>query len=247
VIVGAAVIPSAPLLVPGVSRSLPDGAGPVCDAVDAAVEALPHRDVTVLVAPAHRGRSQGLYDTAEAHLGAIGRPDITARHPIHRPAAEAVSRVIQYPMFRAEPLPLELAVLALLVGSGPLVPLAVPTAADFDALVGAGTAIAEALSGQDIRAVLIAAGDLSAGLDERSPLHRVDGAREWDDRATDIVDSGRLDGLRRLGPAEAQRVGALGWAPMAVLHGACARAKIGMVVRAYAAPAGVGYLVAQGA
>lgn len=248
-IVGAAILPTAPLLIPGVSATMPDGVGRVCDAVDAALECLPAYDTAVLLAAAEEGsQGQGLYDAAEATLAGIGRPDITRSAPTDRQAVERITRVNQYPMYRGDSLPLGLSVLALLVGgTGPLVPIAVPQNAGFDALAAIGAGIAEALAGSDVRAVVVAAGDLSAGLGERSPLYAIDGAREWDARVVDVVGTGRLDGLSRLGPAEARRVGALGWAPMVVLHGVAARAKIGLVRRHYSAPRGVGYLVAHGA
>lgn len=261
-IVGAAIIPSAPLLVPGVSATLPSGVGKVCDAIDAALESLPPCDTVVLVAaarPGEGGSGQGLYDVTDATLAGVSRPDVARRCPIDRGAVERISRVSQYPLYRGHSLPLELAVLALLTGGkGPFVPMAVPRHASFDALSATGVAIAEAFAGRcegsgqppggqdEPRAIVIAAGDLSAGLDERSPLHVVEGARDWDARVVDVVDSGRLGGLGGLGPDEAARVGALAWAPMAVLHGAAARAKIGLVRRHYSAPRGVGYLVAQG-
>lgn len=246
-IVGAAIVPSAPLLVPGISAALPEGIGEVSDAVDAVLEKLPDAEVTVLVAAGLAGRAGSVRDGDIASLAAVGRPDVMVLTRSHQAATARISGMVQYPLLRGEPLPLGLAALALLVGSErPLVPVLVPPLAEFEALVGVGTGIAQALLDVDVTAVVVAAGDCSAGLTACSPLHEVPGARAWDERAVAAVDSGRLDALARLGPAEAQRVGALGWAPMAVLHGACARAKIGMVLRHYSAPRGVGYLVAAG-
>jgi hypothetical protein len=247
VLVGAAIIPAAPVLVPGVSARLPDGLSRAYDEVEAVLDALPDRDATVIVAATvATGARQGLYDSGEASLAGIGRSDIVARIDVDLDLVERVSRVSQYPMFRGEALPLGLSVLGLLVGVGPVVPVTVRSEARFDALAAAGAAIAQAACQAGRRAAIVAAGDLSAGLDERSPLHRVPGAHGWDDRAVHVVDSGRLDGLRALGPDQARRVGAGGWAPMSVLHGACARAKLGVAVSHYSAPAGVGYLVAYG-
>lgn len=259
-IVGAAVIPAAPLLVPGLSATLPDGVERVADAVDAALDSLPAYDTAVLLAcstPQEDASAPALHTSKEASLAGVGRPDIVrvAVSPsddgpaaAHRAVLDRVSRMTQYPLHSGQPLPLGLTVLGLLVGGHvPLVAAAVPRGAGFGALVGVGAGIAEALDDTGVRAVAVASGDLSAGLDEHSPLYRVDGAREWDDRVATVVDSGRLDGLADLGPQEAGRVGSLGWAPLAVLHGACARAKVGLVLRHYSAPRGVGYLVAQGA
>lgn len=243
-IVGAAILPCAPLLVPGASASIPEGVGEVCDAIDAALDRLPDHDVAVLLAGASAG---GLYDAASASLAGLGLPGITMEAPVDAVAAERISGLAQYPVHRGEPLPLDLAVLTLLVGDArQVVPIDVPSLAAFDVLSAVGVAIAAALEGDEVRAVVISAGDLSAGLTERSPLHLIEGAADFDAQVVDIIDSGRLDGLARVGPAEARRVGARAWAPMAVLHGSLARAKIGMVRRRYAAPRGVGYLVAHG-
>ena len=242
-IVGAAVLPTAPLLVPGVSATLPAGVPRVYDAVEAVVDGLPDADLHVLVAEG----DGGLHDTGVASLQGVGRPDIFCEAEV---AGEAVSRLsasTQYPMYRGAALPLNLAVLALHAGGlAPVVPISVPAPAAFDVLVGVGASIARTFSDPNLRVTVVVAGDLSAGLTEKSPLHLVDGAIFWDEQAVAAVDSSRLDGLRRLGPEEAQRVGAKGWAALAVLHGAAASAKIGMVVRHYSAPRGVGYLIASG-
>lgn len=294
-IVGACILPTAPLLLDGVSGARPSAVDRVADAVDAVVDSLPDADVAVLLAstPSSKerpeGQHHGLYDVDTADLAGIARPDIVVHGQIHRAAIEAISRVTQYPLYKREPLPLGLAMLALqLAGHAPVVPIAVPRGASADALIGVGAGIAGALRrlrgdddddedppanspasdaqdegsadipldladtgkiplpGRDLRVLVVAAGDLSAGLTEKSPLHAVDGARAWDDEVVRCVDSGRLDGIAGLGPEEAERVGAVGWAPVVVLHGCLARAKLGMVVRHYSAPRGVGYLVAQG-
>lgn len=270
-LVGAAVVPSAPLLVPGVSAGLPDGVPKVSDAIDAALDGLPPWDTAVLIAAASRtGQSaaQGLYDLTEASLAGIGRPDVRQPLSIEHEATERIARLSQYAVRRDERLPLGLATLALLLGGAPrTVAVAVPCSAWFEALAAVGTAVAEAVSQRPgaadgeassgsaaesprhggRRTIVLVAGDLSAGLTERSPLGAVAGAGDWDAQMVDIVDSGRLDQLSELGPEQAIRVGALGWAPMAVLHGAMARAKLGIVRRHYSAPCGVGYLVASGA
>lgn len=254
-IVSAAVIPGAPLLVPGVNAVLPPPLAALGRAVGYVLGRLPPHDVAVLVAPAAPGRPHGCYDTPTANLAGIARPDLVTDAGVDRAALAAITRLTQTPVFQSDALPLGLAVLLHQLrcapagapgASEPVVPITVPPAADADVLVGIGAGIASALDGASIRAVVIVTGDLSAGLTARSPLAAVAGARAFDDRVVDVVASGRLDGLARLGPGEARRVGALGWAPLTVLHGACARAGIGMAVRTYAAPRGVGYLVAAG-
>ncbi len=242
-IVGAAVLPTAPLLVPGATDILPEGIAEVREAIEGTLDRLPAHDLVVLIGGAAQGT---LYDCAEASLAQVALPEIRLTADVDKGAVEELSWLIQYPVHRGEQLPLSLSVLALLVGGDrPLVPLDVPVSAAFDALTAIGVGIASAVS-DDRRAVLVAAGDLSAGLTEQSPLHLVSGARDVDEQVLDAVDSGRLDGLGRITPAEARRVGARGWAPMAVLHGALSRAKLGVVRRHYSAPRGVGYLVANG-
>lgn len=249
-LVGAAVIPTAPVLVPGVSASLPEPLAAVRAAVDVVLRRLRPHDVTVLVASARPGGPHGCYDASTADLAGIGRPDLATGAAVHRQALEAVTRLTQTPLFRSDPLPLAAAVLVHHLRSvgddSPVVPVTVPPAASADVLVGLGAGIASALDGPDVRVVVIAAGDLSAGLTPRAPLAAVPGARDFDARVVDVVAGGRLDALARLGPDEARRVGSSGWAPLVVLHGACARSGTGMVVRTYAAPRGVGYLVAAG-
>jgi hypothetical protein len=245
VIVGAAIVPTAPLLIPGASATLPPGIAEVCDAIDGVLDGLPDHDVVILLAGAAQGH---LYDEASASLAGVGLSGVAMSAPIEGGVVDRLSGLVQYPVHRGEPLPLDLAVLTMLVGgTRPLVPIDVPSGAAFDALAAVGVGVAAAVDAPDLRAVIVSAGDLSAGLDERSPLHLVEGARDFDDQVLDVVDSGRLNGLARVGPAEARRVGARGWPAMAVLHGALARAKIGMVRRHYSAPRGVGYLVAHGA
>jgi hypothetical protein len=240
---GAAILPTAPLLVPGASPTLPDGVEQVCDAVDATVEGLPEHDLVVLVAGAERA---GVYARAEASLSGIGRDDICADPAVETAVARRLAEDTGLPLLTDAPLPLDLAVLVLLLGDPRgVVPLAVEPDTPFADLAGVGAALVPAVEGY--RALAVAAGDLAAGLVERSPLHTVDGAGEFDAAVVEAVDAGRLDALARLGPDRARRVGARGWPALATLHGALRAAKLGVVRRHYSAPEGVGYLVAQGA
>lgn len=242
-IVGAAIVPAAPVLVPGVSPTLPEGVQKVRDAAAGALRRLPDADAAVLITAGDKA----VHVADKASLAGVGRANIVRDVSICHGALPGLTSALQYPVSRDMALPLELGVLALLwPDPPPLIPLTVPVTASFDTLVAAGAAIAEAVQDVDLTAVVVASGDLSAGLTAKSPLHEVSGALFFDEQAAASVDSGRLHGLGRIGPEEAARVGARGWAPMSVLHGAVARAKIGMVVRHYSAPRGVGYLVASG-
>ena len=242
VIVGAAVLPTAPLLVPGVSPTLPPGVAKVVDCIDAAVKALPRCDLVIAVAAG----DPAIHDSATVTLAGIGRLDIHTVFEVDNDAVQRLAAATGYGITHAA-LPLDLAVLALnLGGVAPLVAMTVPADAPFDDLAAVGAVVAQTFGNHDTRAVVVAAGDLSAGLTEKSPLHLVSGAIFFDEQAVAAVDGGRLGGLSRIGPEEAQRVGARAWAPLVVLHGVTAGAKLGMVVRHYSAPRGVGYLVASG-
>lgn len=249
-IVGVAILPSSPLLVRGVAPRSPAAVEEVREAVESVMGSLPPADVTVLLAASPPGSSgsessaRGLYGASEASLAGVGRPDLRRCVDVSLPAMEAITRVTQYPLLRRGALPLSLSVLALLLASHRcFAPVAVPATADFSALVAVGAATAQAIQEAGLSGTVVATGDCSAGLDERAPLAAVDGAREWDEAAVAAVVDGRLDRLEPLGPARAERVGAMGWAPMAALHGVCERAKTGVGLRLYAASRGVGYLV----
>lgn len=244
-IVGACVLPSAPLLVPGVSPDLPPGVEAVADAIDAAVDPLRDSDATVLLAP---GPTTAVHGDACADLAGIGRPDIAEHRAVHPAMVEALSGALGVDAVRAVPLPLGLAVLALLLGARePLVPVTVADDADFTTASAVGAAVADAARGEGAPdTVVVAAGDLSAGHGPASPRPDVTGAAAYDERVVDLIDTGRLHGLADLGPAEARRVHAVGWPALAALHGVLASAKVGLVRRRYAAPCGVGYLVAEG-
>jgi hypothetical protein len=237
---GAASIPSAPLLVDGVGS----GGGPVVDQLRATVARivgrLPEADVMVLVAAG----TAALHDTAVADLRGIGHPQVRRHLEACPPAIAALSRITQYPRVRRPRLPLDLSVLALQVDRGvPVVPLEVPSSAEFGVLAALGTSVVQALEEAGLTGDLVVAGDLSAGLHDGSPLAARPGAVEWDAHLVSLFTHGRSNELDTLGPEDAAVVGARGWAPLCVLHGAAAAASLELAVRRYSAPRGVGYLM----
>jgi len=239
-LLGAASIPSAPLLVEGVGRGAGTAVERLRTAVDRTVTDLPQADVVVLVAAGQAA----LHDTAAVDLQGIGQPQITRVLDACPPAIAALSRITQYPRVRRPRLPLDLAVLALLVDRAvPLVPLEVPSSAEFTVLTALGTSIVQALEEASLTGTLVVAGDLSAGLHEGSPLAARPHAADWDAGVVDLFARGASSGLADLGPEAADGVGARGWAPLCVLHGAAAAAALELSVRHYTAPRGVGYLV----
>jgi hypothetical protein len=247
VITGAAAVPSAPLLVPGATERLSDGVRAIAEAVDVTLRGLPPHDVAVVVAA---GAEAGVHAATTASLAGAGRPDLTVTLQPDG-FTEGLAKTLGWYLHDTAALPLGLAVLAQLMvaarGNGtPVVPLSVDPSAPSSLLVTTGHAIVEASERASRRVAVVVAGDLSAGLAPKAPRAVVPGARAWTETVVDAVASGRLDRLLRLGPQEAQRVTAVGWAPLVVLHGVCERARLGTVVRRYAAPRGVGYLVASG-
>lgn len=211
----------------------------------AAIAALPSFDVAVMVASGTRG----VYDQAVASLAPLGIQEPEIQLPVDAGALEHLSRLTQYPMFRGDPLGVSHAVLALQLhashGLVPVVPLNVPTGVDFDVLVSVGASIAEAARDAERLVAVICPGDLSAGLHEGSPAHSIANAPEWDAAVVAAFEEGDLSALRELGPRNAERVRSLGWAPLAVLHGACARARLRPVLLGYRSPRGVGQIVAR--
>lgn len=205
---------------------------------------LPDVDVVVLV-----GAGQAaLHDTAVVDLRGIGHPQIRRVLDTCPPARATLSRITQYPRVRRPRLPLDLAVLALLMDRNvPVVPLEVPSSAEFAVLVALGTSIVQALEEAGLTGAVVAAGDLSAGLHDGSPLAARPYAADWDARVVDLFTRGTPAGLAGLGPDAAAVVGARGWAPLCVLHGAATAASLELSVRRYSAPRGVGYLVLSSA
>lgn len=268
-IVGAAIVPTTALLLPGVAGVLPDGVGEVAKAARSALDGLPPSAVAILLAP---GARPAVYLQARTTLAGIGRSDLTVEAEVDTEAALQIAAATGWRPLRTSPLPpsaatpggpavdaapvggaalpVGLAVLAALVqGACPrpgvgVVPVAVCPSAEGDALLRAGGSLTGALEGR--RVVVVAAGDLSAGLTPKAPLTLVEGAQAWEDEVVEVVAGGRLERIARMGPSEAARVGARGWAPLVVLAGICQAAAIGLVVRHHAAPRGVGYLVAAG-
>lgn len=237
---GAAALPSAPLLLDGVGI----GGGPEVEQLRTSVRRivgrLPAGDLTVLVAAGQ----PALHDTDVVDLSGLGYPQVGRRIDGHPGAVAALSRMTQYPRVRRPRLPVDLAVLALLLADrGPVVALEVPPSTESAVLTALGASVVHALEEVGLAATVVAAGDLSAGLHGQSPLAALDGAAAWDAAVVEAFAAGRPDDLATLGPERARLVGARGWAPLAVLHGAAMAGSVPLRVRRYSAPRGVGYLL----
>lgn len=239
-LIGAASIPSAPVLVDGIGRGLGAQLTQLRASVQRVTLGLPDADVVVIVAAGQ----PALHDTAVADLSGLGYPGQRRTVRSCPPAIAALSRMTQYPRVRRPRLPVDLATLTLLLDRNePIVALEVSAWAEFAVLSAVGVSVVEALHEAEVVGSVVVAGDLSAGLTPQAPLAQRPGAAAWDAamvRAFTDDDSSRLAGL---GPADAARIGARGWAPLCVLAGATASVGMQMAVRRYAAPRGAGYLV----
>jgi len=145
VIVGAAIVPTTALLLPGVAEPLPGGVGKVAEAAGLALGGLRPFDVAVLLAAATR---PGVHLRARTTLAGIGRPDLAVEAEVDTETALAAGAATGWPSLAEAALPLGLAVLAALVRDaaarpGPrVVPVAVPPSAEADTLLRAGESLA---------------------------------------------------------------------------------------------------------
>jgi hypothetical protein len=243
VLAGAVSLPSAPLLVPGVGRGLSSSAEQLRASVFRVARSLPDADVLVMVASGQ----PALHEAVNADLRGLGYPEHRRELDACPPAIAALSRLTQYPRVRRPRLPLDLATLALLVDRRePVVALEASASAEFAVLSALGTSVVQALQETGLTANLVVAGDLSSGLHDGAPLAHRDGAEEWNAKVVELFTHDDSAGLAALGPHAAADVGARGWAPLCVLHGATQSAGLHLAVRRYAAPRGVGYIVLSG-
>ncbi|MEX1177974.1 MAG: hypothetical protein WEB09_05895 [Nitriliruptor sp.] len=244
-----AAVPSAPLLLPEVSPVLPaeiaGGVEALRDAVRSALGSLGEVDTVVLVAG---GDDATLPDGGCIDLAGYGHPQVRADVPVDRELLAAVATRTGTPRVRADVLTGDLAVLAALVlavrPDATVLPATVARAAGGATLGGfaAGVVAAVDVLGRDV--AVVASGDLSSARDTSSPGYEVDGAVAWDEAVRDALAAGDLEALLALGPGEAVRVGARGWAPLVVLSHLARASGSRLGDPQLSAPRGVGQLVA---
>ena len=240
---GAVVLPAAPVLVPGMSQALPPELHPVRDTVGALAARLPAHELLVLLAGAPPGDGGGVWAAGAADLGGLSRADLGVGLTPW-PAAAELAGALGLAQ-RDDALPVDLAVLALQSQRHAPSPGVLCVAAPWDAgerLLGLGAALVEVTGGQPV--AVVASGDLSAGLTEKAPRHLVDGAQDWDRAALAALRSGEGEALAGLGPDEAARVASRGWPALVVLLGALRAGGLALRDVEYAAPRGVGYVLA---
>lgn len=230
VVAGAAAVPAAPLLLREASGGAPTADAEAVDrlraTVEATVAALPEADVVVLVGPGPRG----FRERARSSLRPLGLAAEDVVLPVDGELLTHATRITQYPVLIGGALSVENAVLARYVhrarGQVPVLPVSVAPETDGQVLINIGASLVEALRDTHRTGAVLAAGDLSAGLDRTSPRYAIDGAAAWDQLVVDAVSSGDVDALAALGPAEAGRVHGRGWGPLTVLAGVAAAARL---------------------
>lgn len=249
---GAALVPSAPLVVPAISHAQPAGTTAAVTALRRATTAAIARvsealelDLVVLLAAGQKG----LHNRARASFASLGLPDLGVDLPLAADVVSAVTRVMQYPLYQGTPLPLDLAVLARLVADAsidlPVLPVTVSPKIDPTVAPAVAAALHEGLREAGAAGVVLSAGDLSAGLDAGSPAYLLDGAVDWDHRALAAVEVGDAEGFTALGPDEAERVAARSWAPIGVTLHALRSIDAPIEQVTYHTVRGVGYVVAS--
>jgi hypothetical protein len=243
-------VPSAPLLLPAVSPAQPAALAAVVTELRGAVaRALaPVVDVESVILLA-AGDEALVHDANRATLASYGHPDVASSLAHDEELLTAVAARGQIPRVRDDRLDGDLAVLATLVTAIQpevrLLSVTVPYAAGAGALGATAAGLTGAAASTDRSVAVVAAGDLAATLDTTSPGYLVEGAVDWDAAAVAAVRTGDVEAMAALGPAEATRVQARGWAPLAVLLTVADQLQHRFGEVTYLAPRGVGQLVAR--
>lgn len=242
-LLGAAVVPSAPLVTPAVAPSLPPHARDVADLrrlATAAVAGLPDADAVVLVA----GGRRSVHASATVDLRPLGFPEVARRHPVATELLPDVTSRTQAAQRHSDDLETDLAVLALQLAAGtPVLPVAIAPA-DGASLAATGRALVSAIRDSSLDVTLLCAGDLSAALDRTSPRYHVEGAASWDAVTTTAVNELDVDALVAQGE-DAERVHARSWAPLVVGVAAVTAAGLRPVAVTYQTARGVGHVVGR--
>lgn len=237
-----AIIPTAPVLLPVVSHAQPAG---VVDQVERARSALATAwatlgDVEALVVIA--AGTTGIHAAARSTLRGLGIAAPDHDQPVAADLVSALGASMRLPV-RTTPLGLDLAVLVrLLADPVPVAPIAVAPD-EGEALVCMGAQLAAVVAGQPGRVGIVVAGDGSAGREAASPRALIAGASGWDDDLLAAVGAGDVAAVAALGPDEAARVQARGWAGLTVAMAAAAELGAGRREVAVHPVKGVGHLI----
>ncbi|TVR35803.1 MAG: hypothetical protein EA388_06040 [Nitriliruptor sp.] len=251
-ITSVSLLPAAPLLLPAASPSQPaDFAAATAElraTVDGILRNLPAADTALLLLPDEEAL---VIDAPRASLASYGLPDVTTKVTVDEALIAAVSARGQAPRVRSDSLTGDAAVFALLLADArpglALAPVTVPrraSAASAAGLHGIAMGLARAVASVERDVAVIAAGDLAATLDTTSPGYLVEGAIDWDERLVAAVRAGDPLAAGDLGPEEAGRVQARGWASTTVALTLAQGTGWRFRDVTYLAPKGVGQIVA---
>lgn len=242
-------IPAAPVTVPGVTATVPADiltqVKSLRAAIDDTLDALP-RSGTVLLIDA--GPESVVHDATRASLAGYGYPEVTADLRVDTGSLVAVSARGQAPRVRSDHLSGDLATLALLVAAArpdlAIAPVTIPASAGARALEDVAMGLQAAIAGVPRQVVVIAVGDLAATLHVTSPGYYNEDAAGWDQQAVDAFGNQDVARFSQLGPVEAERVQARGWAPLTVGLHLASHAGLSVDSATYLTCRGVGRLVA---
>jgi hypothetical protein len=246
-----AVVPAAPLLLPGVSPAQPPELAEAVAAlrkdVAAALAGLPTGLRAAIVLGC--GDELLVHAAARATLRSYGRPQVAATLRLDRPLLAAAGDRGQAPTIQEDELHGDLAVLSLLLAAArpevAVVPMTVPTRASRGVLDALAAGLVGAAAAVDGPVAVLASGDLAATLDTSSPGYLVEGATAFDEAAVAAVRAVDEGAFAALGPAEAGRVQARGWGPLTVALAAARLVGLSFAAVDYHAPRGVGQLVGR--
>lgn len=244
-------VPAAPLLLPAATPTLPPSRAAPVEALRAdarsALSGLADADVVVVLAA---GSEPLVHDAVVATLTSYGIAGADVAIDTDAQVIAAITARGQASLVRSDRLDGDLAVLASQAVAArpgvPVVPVTVPGLAHATSLRDLAAGLAGAAAAVTYRVAVVVAGDLAATLDASSPGYLVDGASDWDAAACAAVRDRDLDAIGALGPDDAARVQARGWAPLTVLVSIATAAGSPIASVSYHAPRGVGAVVVAG-
>ena len=251
-----AVLPSSPLLVPGLAAARP----PALDVIEPYLASLGRCDAVLVLAPATApltvgepgrpgGGSAGCTSTTlleppeYVSLAGLGRPDLQRAAAGDAALLRAV-RSLGLPSLPGRSA-LSHAVFTLMLGRGPPVPqVRLAPAAEPEALLRLGCELADILGRDERRLGLLAAGDLAAAHGDRAPLTALEGAADFDRAMVHALREGDT-GAAAGAEASATALGAAGWASIVTWIAAVGAAALPPPAVTHLVPHGVGWAVAH--
>ena len=116
---------------------------------------------------------------------------------------------------------------------------------DYPELYEFGKIIDETIEEDDIKAVVIASGDLSHRLKPGAPAGYDKNAEAFDKKFVELIDKNELDKIKDIDKGLIHRAGECGHRPMVILSGILSKHKVKTDLKSYEGPFGVGYAVAS--